>query len=95
MHCGGILKSATISFGENLVAADLAAFAGRRRTRRRVPRDRHVARRLPAAGLPEIALRNGARLVILNAEETPFDPLADAVVRDRLGDVLPALVALV
>ena len=33
----------------------------------------------PAAGLPEIALRNGARLVILNAEETPFDPLADVV----------------
>ena len=34
----------------------------------------------PAAALPEIALRNGARLVILNAEETPFDPVADAVV---------------
>ena len=47
----------------------------------------------PAAGLPEIALRNGARLVILNAEETPFDQVADAVVRDQLGDVLPALVA--
>jgi len=47
----------------------------------------------PAAALPEIARRNGARLVILNAEETRFDPVADAVVRDQLGDVLPDLVA--
>jgi len=49
----------------------------------------------PAAALPEIALRAGARLVIVNAEETPFDPVADVVVRDRLGEVLPALVDLV
>ena len=49
----------------------------------------------PAAALPEIALRNGARLVIVNAEETPFDDGADAVRRDQLGDVLPALVELV
>ena len=47
----------------------------------------------PAAALPEIALRAGARLVIVNAEETPFDPVADAVLRDQLGDVLPALAA--
>ena len=45
----------------------------------------------PAAGLPEIALRNGARLVVMNAEETPFDPVASAVVREQLGTVLPAL----
>ena len=32
--------------------------------------------------------------MILNAEETPFDPVADVVVRDRLGEVLPALAAL-
>ena len=43
----------------------------------------------------EIALRNGARLVILNAEATPFDPLAAAVVPGRLGEVLPALADLV
>jgi NAD-dependent deacetylase len=49
----------------------------------------------PAAALPEIALRAGARLVIFNAEETPFDSLADAVLRDQLGDLLPALAALV
>ena len=47
----------------------------------------------PAAALPEIALRSGARLVILNAQETPFDPVADAVSHAPLGEILPALVA--
>ena len=91
--CGGILKSATISFGENLVAADLHRSQA---TAERADVFLAIGTSLavyPAAALPEIALRNGARLVILNAEETPFDPLADAVVRDRLGEALPALVA--
>ena len=90
--CGGILKSATISFGENLVAADLhrsQVAAGRADVFLAVGTSLAV---YPAAGLPDIALRNGARLVILNAEETPFDPVADVVLRDQLGDVLPALV---
>ncbi len=95
LECGGILKSATISFGENLVAEDLerAQLAAS---------DATVFLALgtslgvyPAAALPEIALRAGARLVIFNAEETPFDGLADAVLRDQLGDLLPALAALV
>jgi NAD-dependent deacetylase len=90
--CGGILKSATISFGENLVPADLD-----RSQLESARADVFLAIGTslvvyPAAGLPEIATRNGARLVIMNAEYTPFDPVADAVVRDRLEDVLPALV---
>jgi NAD-dependent deacetylase len=89
--CGGILKSATISFGENLVPDDLhrsqleAARAG---VFLAIGTSLVV---YPAAGLPEIALRSGARLVILNAAETPFDTVADAVVRAPLGEVLPAL----
>jgi NAD-dependent deacetylase len=93
--CGGILKSATISFGENLVVDDLQrsqVAAGRAEVFLAIGTSLGV---YPAAGLPEIALRNGARLVILNAEDTPFDPVADAVVRERLGEVLPRLVALV
>jgi len=90
-HCGGILKSATISFGENLVAEDLD------RARREAARaDVFLALGTslvvyPAAALPEVALRTGARLVVFNAEETPFDGYADAVCRDQLGEVLPAL----
>jgi NAD-dependent deacetylase len=47
----------------------------------------------PAAGLPDLALMNSARLVILNAQPTPFDSAASGVVRDRLGEALPAIVA--
>ena len=91
--CGGILKSATISFGENLVPDDL-----RRSQVAAAHADVFLALGTslgvyPAAALPEIALRNGARLVVMNAEDTPFDSVADAVVRERLGEVLPALVA--
>jgi NAD-dependent deacetylase len=45
----------------------------------------------PAAALPETALRNNARLVIMNAEPTPYDNLASAVIRDPLEAVLPEL----
>jgi NAD-dependent deacetylase len=92
IECGGMLKSATISFGENLVAEDLM-------------RAQHAADGAdvflavgtslgvyPAAALPEHALRAGAALAVLNGEPTPFDPAADFVFRDRLGEVLPALV---
>ena len=94
-ECGGILKSATISFGENLVPADLDRA-------RLAAEDCDLFLAIgtslgvyPAAGLPELALSAGARLVIMNAQETPFDRVADAVFREQLGTVLPELVALV
>jgi NAD-dependent deacetylase len=91
--CGGILKSATISFGESLVAADLD-----RAQQAALGSDLFAAVGTslgvyPAAALPEIALRNGARLIVMNAEPTPFDSYADAVVRTPLGTSLPELVA--
>ena len=46
----------------------------------------------PAAGLCDLALAAGARLVILNAEPTPYDPVAHAVLREPIGDILPRLV---
>lgn len=94
-RCGGILKSATISFGENLVPADLA-----RAQQAAEECDVFVAVGTslgvyPAAGLPEIALSHGARLIILNGQETPFDAVADAVSHEPLGRILPALTAAV
>ena len=91
--CGGILKSATISFGENLVVADLE-----RAQLASASCDLFLAIGTslgvyPAARLPEIAIRAGARLVVMNAEATPFDDVADAVLRDPLGTLLPDLVA--
>lgn len=92
-RCGGILKSATISFGENLVAADLD-----RAQRAAAGADVFLALGTsltvyPVAGLPEYALANRARLVVVNAQSTPFDGHAAAIGRERLGTVLPALVA--
>ncbi|HWL64783.1 MAG TPA: NAD-dependent deacylase [Actinomycetota bacterium] len=93
--CGGILKSATISFGQNLVAADL----------QRAQQAAHECDLMvaigtslgvyPVASMPQIALDQGARLVIVNAEPTPFDPHASWVLRNTISEVLPPLVALV
>ena len=47
----------------------------------------------PAASLAEIAAEHGARLIIVNAEPTPYDELADEVVRDPIGEALPRLLA--
>jgi NAD-dependent deacetylase len=93
-HCGGILKSATISFGQPLVPeviqramraaeeADLLLSIG---TSLQV---------YPIASAVPAAIAAGARVVIVNGEPTPFDGLADAVFRGRIGDVLPALCAI-
>ena len=91
--CGGILKSATISFGQQLVADDLS-----RAEEAAAGSDLFLAigtslTVYPVAWLPERALANGARLVIINAEPTPLDGRAHAVLRGQIGEVLPALVA--
>ena len=92
-RCGGILKTATISFGQPLVPAvieraQLAAAACDLFLAIGTSLTVH-----PVAALPEIALRAGARLVILNAQETPYDPYASAILRGGVGETLPAIVA--
>jgi NAD-dependent deacetylase len=89
--CGGILKSATVSFGQELDERVLAAAAV-------AATDCDVFLTVgtslqvwPAAGLTEIAAAHGARVVIVNAEATPFDDLADLVVREPIGTALPGL----
>ncbi len=93
LACGGILKSAAISFGQRLRAQDLgrAELAAR-------SCDLFVAvgTRLevhPAAGLPALALRAGVPLLILNSQATAHDRRAACVLRGPIGEVLPALVA--
>jgi NAD-dependent deacetylase len=49
----------------------------------------------PAADIPVVALRSGARSIIVNAEPTPLDPLANVVIHGRSGDVLPEIVDLI
>jgi NAD-dependent deacetylase len=91
--CGGMLKSATISFGQSLVPEDLE-----RAQQAAAGADVFLAVGTslgvyPAAALPELALRSGATLAVLNGEPTPFDDQADVVARERLGTLLPDLVA--
>jgi NAD-dependent deacetylase len=93
--CGGILKSATISFGQPLDPAVLRAAWGAARSC-----DLFLAMGTslmvqPAAGLCEVAVEAGARFVIVNAEPTPYDDIADTVLREPIGEILPALVAAV
>jgi NAD-dependent deacetylase len=90
--CGGILKSATISFGQGLVADDLARAAD---AARRADLMLAVGTKLsvwPVAGVVPTAKEAGARVVIVNAEPTEMDALADAVLRGSIGELLPRLV---
>ena len=92
-HCGGILKSATVSFGQALPADVLeAAF----RVATSVDLLLVLGSSLvvhPAAAIPAAAAESGARLLIVNREPTPLDGLAEVVLRDPVEEVLPALEA--
>jgi NAD-dependent deacetylase len=89
--CGGILKSDTISFGQQLVpevidkamqAAGEADFFIAVGTSLQV---------YPVAGAVEVARSAGARIVIVNAQPTPFDEIADAVFNQPISEILPAI----
>ena len=90
--CGGILKSATISFGQQLVPAVID-----RALRAAGEADLLLAlgstlQVYPVAGAVPRAKSAGARIVIVNAEPTQFDDIADVVIKQQIGDVLPTLV---
>jgi NAD-dependent deacetylase len=95
LDCGGLIKSATISFGQALVEEDLL--------RAQVAAERaDVLLALgtslavyPVAFLPMHTKRKGGRVVIVNAQPTEQDDLADAAIRGDLVEVLPRLVAAV
>ncbi|MBM3583344.1 MAG: NAD-dependent deacetylase [Alphaproteobacteria bacterium] len=89
--CGGLVKTATIAFGQVMPAEPM-----------RRAREETLAANLflamgtslvvyPAAGFPLLAKRNGARLVIVNREPTPLDAAADLVVRAEIGPLLGAV----
>ena len=92
LECGGILKTATISFGQGLVAEDLQrAFDAAAGCDLMFAIGSTLAV-YPVAGIVPEAKQNGARLVILNGEATEMDAIADAVVRGPIGQLLPRLV---
>ena len=90
--CGGILKAATVMFGERLdprVLAEAMAITKASQVFIAVGTTLQVQ---PAASLAGIAAEYGARLIVVNAEPTPYDEFADLVVREPIGIALPRLV---
>jgi len=90
--CGGIIKTATISFGQSMPVAEMEA-AGRAT----MACDMFISIGsslvvYPAAGFPEMASRNGAKLVIINRDPTPLDSIADLVLNTEIGPTLSAVV---
>jgi NAD-dependent deacetylase len=91
--CGGILKSATISFGQNLVPEDLRRAEGAALRADLLLAIGSTLAVYPVAGVVPTAKHAGARVVIVNAEPTEMDDLADAVLRGSISEILPRIVA--
>ena len=90
-RCGGILKSATISFGQALIPEVIE-----RAMQAAADADLLVAigtslQVYPVAGAVPAAKEAGARVVILNAEPTDMDELAHAVLRGSISELLPQI----
>ncbi|WP_256106939.1 Sir2 family NAD-dependent protein deacetylase [Streptomyces sp. ODS05-4] len=89
--CGGVLKPATVMFGERLDPVVLGEAMGIAKAAEVFVAVGSTLQVQPAASLAGIAAEHGARLVVVNAEPTPYDELADEVVREPIGTALPAL----
>jgi NAD-dependent deacetylase len=89
--CGGILKSATISFGQQLVPEVIARAMQAAEEADLLLAVGSSLQVYPVAGAVPAAKAAGAKIVIVNAEPTPFDDIADAVLREKIGEVLPRL----
>lgn len=92
--CNGIVKSATISFGQAMPEEEM-----RRAEEATLACDLFLAigsslQVFPAAGFPIMAKRNGAKLVILNREPTELDQIADLVIHDEIGPTLAPIAML-
>ena len=92
LRCGDLLKTATVSFGQPLDRALLAAAVSAAAEADLLLAVGTTLTVRPAASLVDLALRAGARLVVVNAGATAYDPVADARLDARIGEVLPLLV---
>lgn len=91
-ECGGIVKTATISFGQAM-----PAFEMQRAQDATLACDLFLAIGsslvvYPAAGFPRLAKQNGARLVIINEQETDLDPVCDLVLHEQIGPTMSRVV---
>ncbi len=89
--CGGILKSDTISFGQALVPEVIDRAMQAAREAEVLLAVGSTLQVYPVAGAVPLAKQAGAKLVILNAQPTQFDDLADVVLNTSIGEALPFL----
>ena len=90
--CGGMLKQAVIAFGEPMPEAETLEAERRARCCDLFIVVGSSLVVFPAASMPLLAVRGGAKLVIINAEATPQDGIADIIIRGKAGEVLPEIV---
>ena len=90
--CGGMLKAATISFGQSLVPEDLMRSEMAAAECDLLLAVGSTLSVYPAAGLVPTAYQAGAAIVIVNGEPTEYDAIADVVVRTPIGEALPFIV---
>lgn len=91
--CGSPLKSKTISFGQAMPAAEMQLsyqWAGECDLLIALGSSLVVE---PAASIPRVAKRHGARLIIVNKTSTPLDDMADLVIAESIGDTMARLMA--
>jgi NAD-dependent deacetylase len=89
--CGGPIKTRTISFGQSMPVKEME-----RAAEVSMAADLYVSIGSslvvePAASFPRLAKQSGARLVIINNQETPLDDIADLVIRESIGATLSAV----
>ena len=86
-ECGGLIKAAVISFGENLPTSNIERAQSMIETADLVIAIGSSLQVWPASGLLELALRQDAQLIIINRDETPFDATATLVLRGDLVEI--------
>ncbi len=91
--CGGAMASSVVNFGQSLPERDVAeAYRHTRRADLFVVVGSSLVV-TPAANMPRVALQAGARLVVINQGETPLDRSAHLRFEERIGEVLPPVIA--
>ncbi|MEM9742768.1 MAG: Sir2 family NAD-dependent protein deacetylase [Pseudomonadota bacterium] len=90
--CGGVIKAATISFGQAMPPGPMRAAEEAMRAADLCLTLGSSLSVYPAAGFPQFAKERGAGLAIINREPTPLDPMADVVAHRALGATLSAIV---
>jgi len=95
IHCGGVLKPNVILFGEQLPVREFLAAQMAMRQADLVLVAGSSLEVAPASDLPQLALDNGAKLIMVNFHSTYLDPQANVVIHADVAQVLPQLVALV